>query len=133
MNMPIPEGIELEGSYVLAISILPYEVHMKMDFLLNQESSLYVPPISTERGCYRRGEISIRKFSSLHWDATGTPPAFDALGESDYGCLDSLIKTEEGFELYGDWGAIRVNDGEFSIKFDDERGIKSRLWTTNFR
>ncbi len=120
--MSAPDGILFDGSYVLGVVIAPYTLSLEMDFLLKESSSLYEKPPAGERGSFRRGYLLVEQFSTLNWDATGAPPAYDASGELDYGCLDEYHEIENGFEFSGDWGTIRVIGGALSVKFSDNKG-----------
>ncbi|MCB9397050.1 MAG: hypothetical protein H6510_04465 [Acidobacteria bacterium] len=40
----------------------------------------------------------------------------DPDGSIDYGNFDSLIKTNEGYELEGDFGAVRIIGGKIDLK-----------------
>lgn len=45
-------------------------------------------------------------------------PSVDANGEIDYGNLDSLTQTPQGFEISGDFGNVLVRGGrlEFGVE-----------------
>lgn len=112
--MSLPHGILFNESYVLAIHIAPYSVYMKMDFRLTEDHPLYEKPLEPDGGNFMLGEIVVSGFRTVEWEATGAPPAIEASGGLDFGCLDQIDEISGGWLLGGDWGQLRVLGGSLS-------------------
>jgi hypothetical protein len=114
----VPGDIAFEDSYVLGLHVTPYALTLQMDLVLTPEHPSYSPPKSNEWACFKRGTIRIEGFRRIQWYATGTAPARDASGETDWGCLDEF-KTENGkWRLAGDWGTIDLEGGHLTLAIE---------------
>lgn len=118
----VPTDFIFEDSYVLRIEITPYILKLRMQFSLAPTHEKFHAPSQDEWAFYVLGVLRIEGFSSLMWEATGAPPAIDATGEEDLGCLDSFSYDNKFWCLEGDWGSIRIHDGRLSIEIDDVNG-----------
>jgi hypothetical protein len=116
--MSIPGDILFESSYVLALTVVPYTLTVRMDFALTPEHPLYTPPRPSEQECYARGTISITGFEKLTWEATGIEPSRDAEEESDHGSLDEFVHEHGRWRLACDAGVIELVGGTLSISLD---------------
>jgi len=117
MNVSIDEikkHYSVENSYVISIDVMPYVLHLKMDFFLTTDHPEYVIPPENIWGCYRRGLLEIKEFDLIVWRAGKIKPAYDATGEFDYGNLDTLEVIENRIQLVGDWGEIETFGGIIS-------------------
>jgi hypothetical protein len=114
----VPPDILFSSSYVLSLHFEPYMLIFTMDFALTPEHSEYKPPDASEQECYRRGNLRIRGFRRVTWEATGNLPGRDATGETDYGNLDELTCVDGAWRLSGDWGVIELEGGSLSIELD---------------
>ncbi len=124
--MCIPQDILFESSYVLALTVLPYTLTLRMDFALTPEHPLYTPPNPNEQECYVRGTISITGFERLTWETTGILPSRDAEGESDHGNLDEFTREHGRWTLACDAGVIKVVGGTLSISLDAQASPAAR-------
>jgi hypothetical protein len=117
--MDIPADIVFSESYVLGLSVEPYLVRLLMDFVLAPEHPSYAHPRVNEQECYRRGEIRVRGFRRVTWDARGILPSHDSSGEFDFGNLQEPRRVGDPLRLSGDWGTISIVGGEFHIELFD--------------
>ena len=118
MPLQIPADIFFEASYVLGLRLAPYVLELEMDFVLTPEHPEYLPPPIVSQECYRHGMLRIENFRNVIWEATGSPPSHDAVGEIDYGNLDELTHDGSAWLLVGEWGTIKVEGGTFSLVLD---------------
>jgi hypothetical protein len=116
--MNIPQDISFSNSHILQLRVEPYAIFLSMDFVLSPSHSSFQPPQPKEWACFRKGILGISGFKHLTWDAKGTPPARDAAGELDWGCLDEFTHTNNGWHLAGDWGIIEIIGGDLNIELD---------------
>ena len=85
--------------------------------MLTEEHELFSEPRVGENACYRRGEIFLRGFARVTWNATGVLPSEDASGEFDYDNFHKFEHVENCWIMVGDWGEIEVTGGALDIKF----------------
>jgi hypothetical protein len=113
------QHVLLESSYVLQIRLSPYNLELRMDFVLTPEHPKYSSPDAAKQECYKRGHIQIMGFRRVTWEASGYKPSYDATGELDFGNLDLFTYSNGVWEVSGDWGVIRVDGGDLAVSFGD--------------
>lgn len=111
------EGLYLEDSWVLDITARPEVLELVVDLVILESHPSYEKPLLGEQYSYRRGVIRFTGVSSLKWDGQGLVPATDATGERDYGSVDALRATEDGYIVEGDFGRIVVASSQPSVEF----------------
>ncbi|WP_241975561.1 MULTISPECIES: hypothetical protein [unclassified Cryobacterium] len=112
-------GLYLEDSWVLHIVARPGVLEFVVDLVLQESHPSYEAPQTGEQYCYRRGVIRFDTVSSLDWKGQGAVPAVDATGEPDYGSIDALEASEDGYVLEGDFGRIAVTSAAPSGVFGE--------------
>lgn len=116
-EIPGFEGIYLEDSWVLSIVARPGVLELVMDLVLQESHPSYRPPSADEQYCYRRGVVRFERISKLTWDEQGAAPAIDASGEADFGSIDALRSTENGYLIEGGFGRVEVSSAAPLVEF----------------
>ena len=116
--MDIFKGLDLNDSFVLGWSSTEAAITIKIEASLWPESSLYLKPKSNEYTCYRSCEIKFSCFSSFTGliDQSEVKPVKDIDGTLDYGNIDSLVRTNQGFKVIGEFGNLEILDGKVQFK-----------------
>ena len=116
--MDIFKGLDLNDSFVLGWSSTETDITIKIEASLWPESSLYLKPKSDEYTCYRSCEIKFSGFSSFTGliDQNNVKPVKDIDGTLDYGNIDSLVRTNQGFKVIGEFGNLEILDGKVQFK-----------------
>jgi len=118
--MPEFSEIDLSESYLLGWAITPDTIEFQLDAVLCPGHSDYQLPPPTEWACYRPGRLLFHGVQSL----VGLPPqsevrpSIGADGELDYGCIDSLSRNGDHFELEGDFGSASFTAKGFNLVLD---------------
>ena len=116
--MDIFKGLDLNDSFVLGWSSTETDITIKIEASLWPESSLYLKPKSKEYTCYRKCEIKFTGFSSFNGliNQQNVQPVKDIDGTLDYGNIDTLIKTNRGFKVVGEFGNLEVINGGVQLE-----------------
>ena len=120
-EMEIFKGIDLNDSFVLAWSSTGNELEFTLEASIWPESKFYEKPKKDEYTCYKPARLkfkNIRYISGLLSIGEVTP-SIDASGEKDYGNIEDLKKTNEGFSLEGDFGSVAITGGEMSFEIKE--------------
>ncbi|MCK8123872.1 hypothetical protein MTF66_02600 [Pseudoalteromonas sp. 2CM39R] len=117
--MDIFKGIDFNDSFVLGWTANETEIIFQVEASIWPESPHYREPKSDEYTCYRKCEIKFTNFTSYSGLAVQkfTTPTIDLNGSSDYGNIDSLIKTNQGFKVIGEFGNLEIINGEVQVQF----------------
>lgn len=107
-SLPGFEHVLLEESYVLDIEVQPGLVEFTVELLLLPEHPEYRAPVPGERACFRDATITFPSVRALHRTGQGARPARDASGTLDFGSVDSMTGTDDGYRVLGDWGDITL-------------------------
>jgi hypothetical protein len=113
-------GIYLEDSWVLEVASSEHGLSFRIDAVLTPEHSRYEPPGPGEQHCYRTGWLSLRSATPMDIRLSGSPLAIDATGAPDFGHVDAFVlnRSEDRWELEGDWGQASVRNPEVTLRFD---------------
>ena len=116
--MDIFKGLDLNDSFVLGWSSTETDITIKIEASLWPESSLYLKPKFDEYTCYRSCEIKFSGFSSFTGliDQNNVKPVKDIDGTLDYGNIDSLVRVNQGFKVFGEFGNVEILDGKVQFK-----------------
>jgi hypothetical protein len=116
--MDIFKGIDFNDSFVLGWSSNETEITFKIEASIWPDSPHYLNPKPDENTCYRRCEIKFTGFTSYSGLAkqSRVKPNKDIDGTFDYGNIDSLIKTNQGFKVVGEFGNLEVINGKIQLK-----------------
>ena len=117
-ELKIFKGIDLNGSFILNWEHGKDYLSFEIEASIWPESKYYTKPKPNDYTCYRGATltfINIKAISGLK-SINETPNSTDPDGSVDYGNIDSLQKTNAGYEVEGDFGSVRVVGGEIEFK-----------------
>ncbi len=113
------KGVDLQDSFVLGWSNTDSRLEFQLEASIWPESEFYTNPKSGEHTCYRPATIAFVNTSSVQGLAQigSVKYSTDPDGSKDYGNIESLSKTPEGFIVSGEFGNVSIKGGtlEFSI------------------
>ena len=117
--MDIFKGIDFNDSFVLGWCSNETEITFKIEASIWPESPHYLAPKPDEYTCYRKCEIQFTGFTSYSGliEQSLINPTLDIDGSFDYGNIDSLIKTNQGFKVTGEFGNLEIISGRVQVKF----------------
>ncbi len=117
-DLKIFKGIDLNDSFILnwthGKDFLSFEIQAS----IWPESKHYTKPKPNEYTCYRSATltfINIKSISGLKLIGE-TSNSTDPNGSVDYGNIDSLQKTNSGYDVQGDFGSVHIAGGEIEFK-----------------
>jgi hypothetical protein len=117
-ELEIFKGIDLNDSFILnwkhGKDFLTFEIEAS----IWPESQFYIEPKLNEYTCYRKATLSFINIESLIGLKllVESPSFIDADGSVDYGNIDSLQLTSDGFSIQGDFGSVHIKGG--AIEFE---------------
>ncbi|PKH34582.1 hypothetical protein [Shewanella sp. ALD9] len=116
--MDIFKGIDFNDSFVLGWSSNATEITFKIEASIWPDSPHYLNPKPDEYTCYRKCEIQFTDFTSYSGlsEQSSVNPSIDINGSIDYGNIDSLIITNQGFKVVGEFGNLEVINGKVQLK-----------------
>ncbi len=102
------KDIYLEDSFVLGIEEFEKEISFTLEAVLTEKHPMYSPPNQDEQYCYKRARLVFKDLKSVKWLERNSEPFTDADGSEDYGNIDCLELSLEGYHLLGDWGEVII-------------------------
>ncbi len=120
-ELEIFKGIDLFDSFILHWHYENHTFTINLDASIWPQSKHYEKPKLNEYTCYKK---AILKFSNIK-KLTGlktmqqVKPAIDANNELDYGEIEYLSKTEEGFHIIAEFGDVEIMGGLLSFSIQD--------------
>src|SRR5262249_23920206 len=105
-DLPGFEHIYLEDSWVLDIEAQPGVLTMRLQFHLLPDHPQHRAPRPDHWACYRKATLVFQEVRDLHLKGQGARPMTDPDGSQDFGNIDSLTRTTDGYHLEGSWGDI---------------------------
>ncbi|MDF1821543.1 MAG: hypothetical protein P1U64_08220 [Alcanivoracaceae bacterium] len=117
-EMPTFEGIDLNDSFVFGWIQESGSLLFDLEASVWPASRYYYEPKNNEYTCYRRASLRFFGFESV----TGlraqeqSPFTRDPDGSIDYGNIDQLEKTADGFIISGDFGQVKIVGGEVQFE-----------------
>ncbi len=112
------KGIDLNDSFVLNWRREASKVYFEIEASIWPESEHYVEPKPNEYTCYRKAILFFINFESISGlkSIDRVPSTTDPDGSIDYGNIDSLQKTTEGYKLQGNFGSVQIVGGQIEFK-----------------
>lgn len=107
-ELPNFENIFLEDSYVLDLLITPVKLTIDLEVVLTENHFLYRKPLPSEQYCCRKAKITFLNVEFVSWKEKIKQPYKDALGEIDYGNIDSFIFVDNTYKISGDIGELEI-------------------------
>jgi hypothetical protein len=117
-EMELFKGIDLNDSFILNWTIEKNVLCFEIEASIWPESRYYYEPKVNEYTCYRKATLKITKINRI----TGLKPfeqvvsSTDPDGSKDYGNVDTLSRTENRYELSGDFGLVEIEGGELHFE-----------------
>ena len=112
------EGIDLNDSFVLSWEQSSDKIVFKLEASIWPQSAYYSKPKPNEHTCYRKATLTFsgtKEVNGLRPMET-VKPTIDPDGTSDYGNIDSLIKSSNGYSIIGEFGAVKILGGELEFR-----------------
>ena len=108
-DFPDLTNVYLEESFVLAIDDAPTSLSFRLEAVLAQPHPRYREPQRGEAHCYADAVLTIADATRIEWITRSSRTHRDATGEEDLGNIDSLQQHGNHYEIFGDWGYVRIH------------------------
>ncbi len=111
-------GIDLQDSFVLGWSWADSKLVFDLELSVWPESKYFVTPKADEYTCYRKAQLIFTTVTSV----TGLIPqssvhfTTDIDGSRDYGNIDSLTISPNGYKMSGEFGLITIECKDLELK-----------------
>lgn len=111
-------SIDMNDSFVLDWLLTETELTFQLEASIWPDSEFYQTPKSNEHTCYKSAELKFSGFSKVTGlkSMSQSHASKDPDGSIDYGNIDTLIKTNIGYELTGNFGNLQIQGGSFVFK-----------------
>jgi len=112
------EGIDLNDSFILNWQWSENEFSLLIEASIWPNSQYYEPQKEKEYTCYKQAQLIFTNCKTI----TGiramqqANSSTDSDGSIDYGNIDTLAKTEVGFELTGEFGNVQIQGGQLGFE-----------------
>lgn len=112
------KGIDLNDSFVLDWLLTETELSFELEASIWPDSEFYQTPKPNQHTCYKSAELKFSNFTKV----TGlklksqTHASKEPDGSIDYGNIDSLTKTNAGYDLTGNFGNLQIQGGSLVFK-----------------
>jgi hypothetical protein len=112
------KGIDLNDSFVLGWEFNKDQLTLKIEASIWPQSKYYTKPKNDEFTCYRNAQISFYGVKNIEGllSIQSVKPTIDPDGSADYGNIESLAKTNNGFNLSGEFGVVKITGGELNFE-----------------
>ena len=116
--MEIFKGIDFNDSFVLDWSASKTEIVFKIEASIWPDPPHYSKPELDEYTYYCKSEIRFTEFTSYFGiaDKSSVKPTRDIDGTFDYGNIDCLLITNQGFKVIGEFGVVEIMGGKVQFK-----------------
>jgi len=117
-DMCVFTGIDINDSFVLTWELMNSKLQFNLEVSVWPSSKYYNEPKSNNYTCYRSAILVFENVVSIDGlqNMASVRPVTDASGTTDYGNIDTLVKTEVGFLIEGSFGSVRIEGGELKIE-----------------
>ena len=113
-------GIDLNDSFVLSWKFQGSDLEFQIEASIWPNSEYYEKPKPNEWTCYKQAKLifsSIEKVEGL-LSLREAKHSTDATGKKDYGNIVSLVKTENGFNIEGEFGKVILKKGRMNFEIE---------------
>ena len=116
--MEVFKGIDFNDSFVLGWYSNETTIVIKLEASLWPDSPHYLQPKPDEYTCYRKCELQFTNFISYSGlsEQSTIKPIRDLDGSLDYGNINTFIKTNDGFQVIGEFGNLNIINGKVQLK-----------------
>jgi len=113
-------GIDLNDSFVLDWELRESDLEFKLEASIWPDSKHYTKPESEDWTCYRPAKLRFRSVEKVEGLLTLHEAKFstDKSGKKDYGNIDGLEKTVNGFLIEGDFGKVVLTKGNMGFEIE---------------
>ena len=107
------KGIDLNDSFILNWALEGDQLTFELEASIWPESSYYSHPKSREHTCYRKAVLSFLDIKNINGlkPIEAVSSTVDPDGSKDYGNIDTLSQTENGYNISGNFGAVKIMGG----------------------
>lgn len=118
-NLQVFKGIDLNDSFVISWSLEKSCLVFEIEASIWPESPYYKTPLPNEHTCYRRISLIFDLIESVDGLklVEYVMPTIDPDMSKDYGCVDTLMSTNDGYLMSGEFGSLKIVGGQLSIRF----------------
>ncbi|CAA0113597.1 Uncharacterised protein [Halioglobus japonicus] len=111
-------GIDLNDSFVLGWTHEDDQLSFELEASIWPASEYYSKPKDGEYTCYRKAALKFTSVKSINGlkPIELVPSTNDPDGSTDYGNIETLCQTENGFNLSGDFGSVNITGGELQFE-----------------
>ena len=112
------KGIDLNDSFVLSWVQEADLLRFELEASIWPDSVYYSKPEDDEYTCYRKATLMFRGVQSTVGlkPIDSVPSTTDPDGTVDFGNIETLSQTENGFQLSGDFGSVNIVGGELRFE-----------------
>ena len=112
------KGIDLNDSFVLGWAHEYGQLSFELEASIWPDSKYYSKPQNGEYTCYRKAALKFMNVQSLNdlKSIESVSSKTDPDGSTDYGNIETLSQTENGFDLSGDFGSVNIMGGELRFE-----------------
>ncbi len=116
--MEIFNGVDLNDSFVLGWRSTVNSLAFEIEASIWPNSIFYSEPKPNEFTCYKNASLWFKEVKSIEGlksmaEATSTKDPYRTI---DYGNIDYLSKTKNGYMLGGDFGDVQLVSGEIGFE-----------------
>ena len=112
------KGIDLNDSFVLNWTHEDNQLSFELEASIWPESEHYSKPKDDVYTCYRKATLMFTKVQSINGlkPIEFAPSTKDPDGITNYGNIDALYQTDNGFNIVGDFGSDNIIGGELHFE-----------------
>lgn len=113
-------GIDLNDSFVLNWELREADLEFALEASIWPDSKHYTKPKSEDWTCYKPAKLrfcSVGKVAGL-LPLEQAKFSTDKNGKKDYGNIDGLEKTDNGFLIEGDFGKVVIMKGKIEFEIE---------------
>ena len=112
------QGVDLFDSFVTSWKIKDSGFYIEAELSLWPESKYYTKPKAKEYTCYKKGVMKFLNYKSMKGLLlmSEVEPTIDSDGSIDYGNVEHFFKTQNEFEIHGEFGQVVISGAEFCFE-----------------
>lgn len=112
------KGIDLFDSFVTSWKLEDNDLSFELEISIWPESKFYSEPKEKQYTCYKTGILRFSRWSNVRGllQQSGVIPSIDPDGSFDYGNIEYFTKSENEFEIHGEFGQVIISGGEFGFE-----------------
>jgi len=109
------QGIDLFDSFVTSWKAEESNLYIEGEISIWPESKYYTKPKASEYTCYKKGVLRFMGYKNIKGLLlmSEVQPTKDPDGSTDFGNIDYFFKSENEFEIHGEFGQVLISGAEF--------------------